>query len=139
MRRHKTINRRRLDVWKTIFKRRCTPVLQVILFRRSSIILCRCFSDFWKKLSYSTQSDYNTHSYFVHIFAIMHKENIFETIYENVFFVQNYKYLFTLFSIYTVSIYSLFNLLSFNLFSFQSMLFQSAFFSIFPIFPNCPQ
>ena len=45
MRRHKTINRRRLDVWKTIFKRRCTPVLQVILFRRSSIILCRCF--FW--------------------------------------------------------------------------------------------
>ena len=58
----------------------------------------------------------------------MHKENIFETIYENVFFVQNYKYRFTLFSIYSVSIYSLFNLLSFNLFSFRSMLFQSILF-----------
>lgn len=49
----------------------------------------------------------------------MHKENIFETIYENVFFVQNYKYLFTLFSIYSVSIYSLFNLLSFQSFLFS--------------------
>ena len=49
----------------------------------------------------------------------MHKENIFETIYENVFFVQNYKFLFILFSIYSVSIYSLFNLLSFQSFLFS--------------------
>ena len=53
----------------------------------------------------------------------------FRNYYENVFFVQNYKYLFTLFSIF-----SLFNLFCFNLFSLQS-----TFFSIFPIFPNCPQ
>lgn len=58
----------------------------------------------------------------------MHKENIFETIYENVFFVQNYKYLFTLFSIF-----SLFNLCCFNLFSLQSAFFQSIFFSFYSV------
>ena len=58
----------------------------------------------------------------------MHKENIFETIYENVFFVQNYKYRFTLFSIF-----SLFNPFCFNLFSLQSTFFQSIFFSFYSV------
>lgn len=54
-------------------------------------------------------------SYFCHNAQRKH----FRNYYENVFFVQNYKYLFTLFSIYYVSIYSLFNLLSFQSFLFS--------------------
>ena len=54
-------------------------------------------------------------SYFRHNVQRKH----FRNYYENVFFVQNYKYLFTLFSIF-----SLFNLCCFNLLSFQSFLFS---------------
>ena len=63
-------------------------------------------------------------SYFRHNAQRKH----FRNYYENVFFVQNYKYLFTLFSIF-----SLFNLFCFNLFSLQSTFFQSIFFSIYAV------
>lgn len=67
-------------------------------------------------------------SYFRHNAQRKH----FRNYYENVFFVQNYKYLFTLFSIYSVSIYSVSIYSLFNLLSFQSI-----FFSIYFLFDLC--
>ena len=76
---------------------------------------------------------YNTHSYFVHIFAIMHKENIFETI-TKMFSLCKITNIYLLsFQSFLFSIFSLFNLFCFNLFSLQSTFFQSIFFSIYAV------